>query len=146
MSSVPSSPIQKTSPEFPTSVQQSDLDKLISSTEKKIKRSNILAIVTIIAAALLAAIGIICAIVFGINGLWALPVGAILCTIVLLIAIHQYRSHLESKLPAPRKLDAEDIRKSLETKPSSGSPTPEVKENESSNTENKEVNTSQNDN
>ncbi|MEF9497248.1 hypothetical protein [Chlamydia sp. 04-14] len=113
MTSVPTSPTTIPTSNF-SSVEKTDLNELISNTEKKIKRCNILAIVVIVAAALLSAIGIICAIVTGVGGLWALPVGAILSAIVLLMALHQHCSYLESKLPAPKILDAEEVKKGLD--------------------------------
>ncbi|MEF9519888.1 hypothetical protein SBV45_04760 [Chlamydia crocodili] len=126
MTSVPSSPTKESTFDLPT-VQKTDLEKLVLDTEKKIKRSNILAIVVIVAAALLSAIGIICAIVTGIGGLWALPVGAILSAIVLLMAIYQHCSYLESKLqvpvlPGPEGIDVDKMKKDLDL---DGGPTPQ---------------------
>ncbi|QVE48940.1 hypothetical protein SBV42_04100 [Chlamydia crocodili] len=125
-SSVPPSPTKEHITDL-SSTQKTDFDKLVSDTEKKIKRSNILSIVVIVAAALLSAIGIICAIVTGVGGLWALPVGAILSAIVLLMAIHQHRSYLESKLqvpalPGPKGIDIDKMKKDLSL---DGGPTPE---------------------
>ncbi|SYX08880.1 hypothetical protein C834K_0421 [Chlamydia poikilotherma] len=124
-SSVPSLP----NPEFTseTSVSTStdfvNLDKSVLDIKKKIQRSNIISIVVMAAAALLSAIGIVCAIVTGITALWALTAGAILCAIVLLIVLHQYRSHLRetklSELSTPKEVDIEKTKTSLDGNPTS---------------------------